>query len=144
MSCTATRGRPLERTITRPASPSLGGTTSRSKLPDQRQALIVAKVGAACCTPFLGRLDDIGQDGMELVRDIREIYDNYGFTTQLLAASLRHPNHVLEAAEAGTTRCAGGADVGTMPYPVFQKLWKHPMTDIGLERFLADWKKTQK
>ena len=64
-----------------------------------------------------------------------------GFTTQLLAASLRHPNHVLEAALAGA---GAGADIGTMPYPVFEKLWKHPMTDIGLERFLADWKKTQK
>ena len=92
--------------------------------------------GAAFCSPFLGRLDDIGEDGMELVRDIREIYDNYGFTTQLLAASLRHPNHVLEAALAG-------ADIGTMPYPVFEKLWQHPMTDIGLERFLADWKKAK-
>ncbi len=100
------------------------------------QALIVAKVGAAFCSPFLGRLDDIGQDSMALVRDIREIYDNYGFTTQLLAASLRHPNHVLEAALAG-------ADIGTMPYSVFEKLWKHPMTDIGLERFLADWKKAK-
>ncbi len=100
------------------------------------QALIVAKVGAACCSPFLGRLDDIGEDGMELVRDIREIYDNYEFTTEILAASLRHPNHVLEAALAG-------ADIGTMPYAVFEKLWKHPMTDIGLERFLADWKKAK-
>ncbi len=101
------------------------------------QALIVAKVGAAYCSPFLGRLDDIGEDGMEVLRDIRQIFDNYGFTTQLLAASLRHPYHVLQAALAG-------ADIGTMPYPVFEKLWKHPMTDIGLERFLADWKKTQK
>jgi transaldolase len=81
-------------------------------------------------------LDDIGEDGMELVRDIREIHDNYEFTTELLAASLRHPQHVLEAALAG-------ADVGTMPYAVFEKLWKHPMTDIGLERFLADWKKAK-
>ncbi|MCH8880838.1 MAG: fructose-6-phosphate aldolase [Planctomycetes bacterium] len=100
------------------------------------QALIVAKVGAACCSPFLGRLDDIGEHGMELIRDIREIYDNYEFTTEILAASLRHPNHVLEAALAG-------ADIGTMPYAVFEKLWKHPMTDIGLERFLADWKKAK-
>lgn len=98
------------------------------------QALIVAKVGAAFCSPFLGRLDDIGEDGMKLIRDIRQIYDNYAFDTQVLAASLRHPFHVLEAAKAG-------ADIGTMPYDVFQKLWKHPLTDIGLERFLADWRK---
>ena len=100
------------------------------------QALIVAKVGAAFCSPFLGRLDDVGQDGMELIHDIRQIYDNFSFSTQILAASLRHPQHVLEAALAG-------ADVGTMPYPVFQKLWKHPLTDIGLERFLSDWKKAK-
>ncbi len=99
------------------------------------QALIVAKVGAAFCSPFIGRLDDVGEDGMQLIRDIRLIYDNYGFPTQLLAASLRHPMHVVEAAKIG-------ADIGTMPYDVFQKLWKHPLTDIGLERFLSDWKKT--
>ena len=101
------------------------------------QALIVAKTGATYCSPFLGRLDDIGEDGMEVLRDMRQIYDNYAFETQLLAASLRHPFHVLEAARIG-------ADVATMPYEVFEKLWKHPLTDIGLERFLADWKKTQK
>ena len=101
------------------------------------QALIVAKVGAAYCSPFLGRLDDVGQDGMELIRDIRQIFDNYDLSTQLLAASLRHPQHVLQAALAG-------ADIGTMPYPVFEKLWKHPLTDIGLERFLADWNKAAK
>ena len=100
------------------------------------QALIVAKVGAAYCSPFLGRLDDVGQDGMELIHDMRQIYDNFSFSTQILAASLRHPQHVLEAALAG-------ADVGTMPYPVFEKLWKHPLTDLGLERFLADWKKAK-
>ncbi len=101
------------------------------------QALIVAKVGATYCSPFLGRLDDVGEDGMELVHDIRHIYDTYGLKTQLLAASLRHPNHVLEAARAG-------ADIGTMPFAVFEKLWKHPLTDIGLEKFLSDFKKAQK
>jgi transaldolase len=100
------------------------------------QALIVAKIGATFCSPFLGRLDDIGHDGMELVKDIRLIYDNYGFKTQLLAASLRHPLHVLQAAKAG-------ADIGTMPYGVFKQLLNHPLTDIGLEKFLADWKKLQ-
>ncbi|MFQ5425320.1 MAG: fructose-6-phosphate aldolase [Phycisphaerae bacterium] len=100
------------------------------------QALIVAKIGATYCSPFLGRLDDIGQDGMALIEEIRQIYDNYTFRTEILAASLRHPLHVVQAAQAG-------ADIGTMPYAVFKKLLNHPLTDIGLERFLADWKKTR-
>ncbi len=98
------------------------------------QALLAAKAGATYISPFVGRLDDIGHDGMLLVREIRQIYDNYGFKTQLLAASLRHPLHVLESAKAG-------ADVGTLPYKVFQQLFEHPLTDIGLAKFLADWKK---
>ena len=98
------------------------------------QALVVAKVGATFCSPFLGRLDDIGQDGMMLIDEIRAIYDNYGFQTQILAASLRHPLHVVQAAKAG-------ADIGTMPFKVFDQLLNHPLTDIGLERFLADWQK---
>jgi transaldolase len=101
------------------------------------QALIVAKAGATYCSPFLGRLDDIGQDGMALIEEIRQIYDNYGFQTQILAASLRHPLHVVQAAKAG-------ADVGTMPYSVFSKLLDHPLTTIGLEKFLSDWKKQAK
>ncbi len=100
------------------------------------QALVVAKAGATFCSPFLGRLDDIGQDGMGLIDEIRLIYDNYGFATQLLAASLRHPLHVVQAAKSG-------ADIATIPYKVFQQMLKHPLTDIGLERFLADWKKAQ-
>jgi len=100
------------------------------------QALIVAKAGATYCSPFLGRLDDIGHDGMALVEEIRLIYDNYGFQTKILAASLRHPLHVVQAAKAG-------ADVGTMPYKVFRQMLNHPLTDIGLERFLADFKKLQ-
>ncbi len=100
------------------------------------QALIVAKAGATFCSPFLGRLDDIGHDGMALIDEIRQIYDNYAFGTEILAASLRHPLHVVQAAKAG-------ADIGTMPYAVFEKLLYHPLTDIGLERFLADWKKSQ-
>lgn len=100
------------------------------------QALAVAKAGATFCSPFLGRLDDIGHDGMGLIDEIRQIYDNYGFATQLLAASLRHPLHVVQAAKAG-------ADVGTMPYKVFQQILNHPLTDIGLARFLSDWKKAQ-
>jgi len=98
------------------------------------QALIAAKAGATYISPFIGRLDDISQVGMDLIRDIRTIYDNYGFATQILTASVRHPVHVLEAALAGS-------DVATMPYKVFDALFKHPLTDLGNEKFLADWKK---
>ncbi len=101
------------------------------------QALIVAKAGATYCSPFLGRLDDIGHDGMGLIEEIRTIYDNYGYHTEILAASLRHPLHVVQAAKIG-------ADVGTMPYSVFTKLLDHPLTDVGLARFLADWQKLKK
>ncbi|MBN1488358.1 MAG: fructose-6-phosphate aldolase [Phycisphaerae bacterium] len=98
------------------------------------QALMVAKIGATFCSPFLGRLDDISQDGMAMLHDIRQIYDNYGFNTEILAASLRHPLHVAQAAMAG-------ADIATIPFGVIQKLLNHPLTDIGLERFLTDWRK---
>ena len=98
------------------------------------QALLAAKAGATYNSPFVGRLDDVGHDGMLLIREIVQVYRNYDFKTQVLAASLRHPLHVLESAKAG-------ADVGTLPYSVFQMLFKHPLTDIGLEKFLADWKK---
>jgi transaldolase len=98
------------------------------------QALLVAKAGATYVSPFLGRLDDIGHVGMDLIRTIKTIYGNYGFTTQILAASLRSPLHVVDAAVAG-------ADVATLPYSVFQMLIKHPLTDIGLKRFLEDWQK---
>ncbi len=98
------------------------------------QALLAAKAGATYISPFIGRLDDISHVGMELVREILTIYRNYGYPTQVLAASLRHPLHVVEAAKAGT-------HVATMPFAVLQQLLKHPLTDIGLERFLSDWKK---
>ena len=98
------------------------------------QALLAAKVGATYISPFLGRLDDIGHDGLQLIEEIREIYDNYDFETEILAASLRHPLHVLEAARLG-------ADVATLPAKVIQQLFKHPLTDRGLEQFLADWEK---
>jgi transaldolase len=98
------------------------------------QALLVAKAGATYVSPFLGRLDDIAHVGMDLVRTIRTIYDNYDFPTQILAASLRNPLHVVDAAVAG-------ADVATLPFAVFQMLIKHPLTDIGLKRFLEDWQK---
>lgn len=98
------------------------------------QALLAAKAGATFVSPFVGRVDDVGQFGMEMVRQIRTIYQNYGFTTQLLVASIRHPIHVVEAALAG-------ADIGTMPFPVMQQLIKHPLTDVGLKKFLADWER---
>ncbi len=96
------------------------------------QALLAAKAEATFISPFIGRLDDVSHEGMDLIRQIRAIYDNYGFETQILAASIRHPLHVLDAALAG-------ADVATMPYKVVMQLLKHPLTDIGLEKFLADW-----
>jgi transaldolase len=98
------------------------------------QAILAAEIGAYCVSPFLGRLDDVGSDGMKVLHDICEIYAVQGYTSNVLAASLRHPMHVVEAALAG-------ADIATMPYDVFTKLVKHPLTDTGLERFLADWRK---
>jgi transaldolase len=100
------------------------------------QALLVAKTGTAYVSPFLGRLDDVSHVGMDLIRDIVAIYRNYGFKTQVLAASLRHPLHIVDAAKAG-------ADVATMPYKVFEQLIKHPLTDRGLEQFLKDWEKAK-
>ncbi|MEM8986360.1 MAG: fructose-6-phosphate aldolase [Pseudomonadota bacterium] len=99
------------------------------------QALLAAKAGATFISPFIGRLDDIGIEGLDLIADIREIYDNYDFGTEILAASLRHPMHVLECAKIG-------ADVSTLPPKVLRQLAKHPLTDKGLEAFLADWEKT--
>ncbi len=99
------------------------------------QALLAAKSGATFISPFIGRLDDINIDGMELIREIRQIYDNYDFTTEILAASIRTPNHVKEAALVG-------ADVATVPPNVLKGLVKHPLTDKGIESFMADWKKT--
>lgn len=98
------------------------------------QALLAAKAGATYISPFVGRLDDISSDGMELIRQIRVIYDNYGFDTEILAASIRHPQHVVESALMG-------ADVGTMPAKVLWQLLGHPLTDKGLAAFLADWEK---
>ncbi len=98
------------------------------------QAMLVAKAGAFLVSPFIGRLDDIGQDGMQLIRDIRTVYDNYGMKTKVLAASIRHTNHMLHCALAG-------ADVATCPLKVIQDCMKHPLTDKGIEVFLADYKK---
>ncbi len=99
------------------------------------QALLAAKAGATFISPFLGRLDDIGHDGLGLINEIRQVYDNYDFDTEILAASLRHPMHVLECAKIG-------ADVATLPPKVLRQLGAHPLTDRGLEAFLADWEKT--
>lgn len=96
------------------------------------QALLAAKAGATFISPFVGRLDDISHDGFDIIPQIREIYDNYGFDTQILVASVRNPLHVLHSARAG-------ADVATIPLKVFNQLVKHPLTDIGLEKFLKDW-----
>jgi transaldolase len=101
------------------------------------QALLAAKAGAYIISPFVGRLDDISSDGMGLIQQILTIYENYSFDTQVLVASIRHPMHVVESATMG-------AHIGTMPFSVITQLIKHPLTDIGLERFLADWKKSQK
>lgn len=96
------------------------------------QALLAAKAGAWCVSPFIGRLDDVSSNGMELIRQILTIYRNYDFKTLVLVASVRHPQHVVEAALAGGHIC-------TMPSAVFQQLFKHPLTDLGLKKFLADW-----
>jgi transaldolase len=96
------------------------------------QALLAAKAGAWCVSPFIGRLDDISSNGMELIRQILTIYRNYDFKTQVLVASVRHPQHVVEAALAGGHIC-------TMPFSIFQQMVKHPLTDSGLKKFLADW-----
>ena len=101
------------------------------------QALLAAKAGAAYISPFVGRLDDVGQDGMQLIAEIGEMYGNYGFATEILAASIRHPQHVFQAAQAG-------ADVATLPSKVFWQLFQHPLTDKGLAAFLADWEKVPK
>jgi transaldolase len=100
------------------------------------QALLAAKVGASYVSPFVGRLDDIATSGMGLVQEIVEIFENYAFTTEVLVASVRHPIHVVEAARLG-------ADICTCPAAVIESLFRHPLTDIGLERFLKDWEKAQ-
>jgi transaldolase len=101
------------------------------------QALLVAKAGAFLVSPFIGRVDDVGGDGMEIIQQIRTIYDNYGFETKILAASIRHPVHLVQSALIG-------ADVATVPFKVIQQMMQHPLTDKGLAAFLADWDKLQK
>ncbi|MFH0812547.1 MAG: fructose-6-phosphate aldolase [Pseudomonadota bacterium] len=101
------------------------------------QALLAAKAGASFVSPFIGRLDDISHVGMDLVEQVVTIFDNYDFETEIIVASIRHPLHVLEAALLG-------ADIATIPFNVLEQLTKHPLTDIGVERFLSDWKKVPK
>jgi len=98
------------------------------------QALLAAKAGAAFISPFVGRLDDISDNGMDMINDVMTILDNYGFASEVIVASVRHPLHVVEAALIG-------ADIATIPYKVIEQLAKHPLTDIGIEKFLTDWKK---
>ncbi|MBI2652683.1 fructose-6-phosphate aldolase [Candidatus Woesearchaeota archaeon] len=101
------------------------------------QALLAAKSGAFFVSPFVGRLDDIGKIGMDVVREIKQVYDNYNFKTQILVASVRNPIHVLDAAKIG-------ADIATVPYSVFEQLFNHTLTDVGIKKFLEDWEKVPK
>ena len=100
------------------------------------QAMLVAKAGAFLVSPFIGRVDDISGDGMDLIQQIRQIYDNYGYETKILAASIRHPLHLVQSAMIG-------ADVATVPFKIIKQMMSHPLTDQGLEKFLADWEKGQ-
>ena len=101
------------------------------------QALLAAKAGARFVSPFIGRLDDVSEDGMALIEEIAQVFENYRFETEIIVASVRHPRHVIEAARIG-------ADIATGPYGVMEKLVRHPLTDLGIERFLADWRKVKK
>ena len=101
------------------------------------QALLAAKAGATFVSPFIGRLDDVGHPGMQLIADIVQIYMNYGYATEVIVASIRHPEHVHEAALIG-------ADIATIPPNVLEKMLNHPLTDVGIKRFLDDWKKVPK
>jgi len=112
----------------------LGIKTNLTLCFSSSQALLVAKAGAAYVSPFVGRLDDISTEGMDLVRDMRLIYDNYGISTRIIVASIRHPIHFLESARLR-------ADIATVPFTVIEKLMRHPLTDIGIKRFLDDWAK---
>lgn len=100
------------------------------------QALLAAKAGAFLISPFVGRIDDVGGDGMEVVQQIRQVYDNYSYTTKILTASIRHPQHMVQAAMMGS-------DAATAPFKVIQQMMKHPLTDVGLKRFLDDWEKAK-
>ena len=111
-----------------------GIKTNATLIFSANQALLAAKAGATYVSPFIGRLDDLGQDGMQMVRDLVEIYKLYDIKTEIIVASIRHPMHVVESAKAG-------AHVATIPFGVIEKMFKHPLTDSGLESFLSDWEK---
>ena len=111
---------------------SLGIKTNVTLIFSANQALLAALAGATFVSPFVGRLDDVGQDGMELIRDIVHIFGQYGFNTEIIAASIRHPIHSTQAAMAG-------AHISTIPYKVIEQMTKHPLTDLGIDKFLADW-----
>lgn len=113
-----------------------GIKTNMTLIFSANQALLAAKAGATYVSPFIGRLDDVSHEGMQVVRDIMQIFRNYGFETQVIVASIRHPLHVIEAAKVG-------AHVATIPAEVISKMVNHPLTDIGLKRFLDDWKKAE-
>jgi transaldolase len=125
---------PLERETARDLALIQGIRTNATLVFSANQALLAALAGASYVSPFVGRLDDIGHEGMAVVAQAAEIFAMYGMETEIIAASIRHPLHVTEAALAG-------ADIATVPYAVLQRMVKHPLTDIGIERFLADWKK---
>ena len=114
----------------------LGIKTNCTLVFSANQALLAARAGATFVSPFIGRLDDAGHVGMDLVREILAIYENYGFTTEVIVASVRHPLHVIESAVAG-------AHIVTLPFAVFDKMFAHPLTDAGLKKFLADWEKVK-
>ena len=114
-----------------------GMRTNVTLLFSANQALLAAKAGATYVSPFIGRLDDISEEGMQLIEHVRQIYDNYEFKTKILAASIRNPIHVRDAALIG-------ADVATIPYSVIKQLAQHPLTDMGIEKFLKDWEKVPK
>lgn len=114
-----------------------GVKTNATLIFSVNQAILAAKAGASYVSPFIGRLDDLGQDGMQMVRDLVGIYNLYDIKTEIIVASIRHPLHVIETAKTG-------AHVATIPFGVIEKMFKHPLTDIGLESFLKDWEKVQK
>ncbi len=122
---------------TRVLTKELGIEVNMTLIFSPLQALLAAKAGATYISPFVGRLDDVSHHGIDLVRDILNIFDNYGFETQVIVASIRNPLHVLDAALMG-------ADVATIPFNVLKQLCRHPLTDVGLERFLKDWQKVPK
>ncbi len=125
---------PLDRDIACDPALMQGISTNATLVFSTNQAVLAARAGASYVSPFVGRLDDIGHEGMDVVAEAAEIFINYGLDTQIIAASIRHPLHVTQAALLG-------ADIATVPYGVLEKMIRHPLTDLGIERFLADWKK---